>query len=380
MKKTFLYLDIPLLALSVLLFVIGAIMIFSASNVTAFMLHVVNPYHYFIRQVIFLLGGLVVSLFMIRFNTKVYGMFSWFLMISGGAVLFLLLIFGQIHNQAIRWIDLGLFSVQPSEFMKVITIIWLARYYEVHEKKVKKSWSANLFPLVICGVIAALIFASPDLGTTIIYVLIVGAIFLAVPISKMIKTKILFFLMGAFGIAMLMIMINGNVLLERQMDRLNFSNPCERLLTTGGQVCNGYIAINNGGLTGVGLGNSTQKYLYLSEPYTDFIFAIVVEELGLIVAIGIILLFMIVLYRILKIGRNSYTNRGAIMCYGVAVYIFSHIAVNLLGIFGVIPLTGAPLPFMSYGGSFAVSLIAALTIVQRVQIENKTRDMLKKGK
>ena len=118
------------------------------------------------------------------------------------------------------------------------------------------------------------------------------------------------------------------------------------------------------------MGNSTQKYLYLPEPYTDFIFAIVVEELGVLTGIGLILAYIFILYRILLIGRNSLTNRGATMCYGVAIYLFLHIAVNLLGIFGLIPMTGVPLPFMSYGGSFTICLIAPLTIVQRVSVEN----------
>ena len=131
------------------------------------------------------------------------------------------------------------------------------------------------------------------------------------------------------------------------------------------------IAINNGGLTGVGLGNSTQKYLYLPEPYTDFIFCIIIEELGLVTGLFIIAMYFFILVRILVIGRASSTNTGATICYGVAFYIFVHIAVNLLGLFGVIPMTGVPLPFMSYGGSFTLCLITALTAVQRVQIENR---------
>ena len=99
--------------------------------------------------------------------------------------------------------------------------------------------------------------------------------------------------------------------------------------------------------------------------------------MGSIFGIFIILLYMFVLYQILLIGRKSYTNRGAMMCYGIAIYIFAHIAVNLLGLFGLIPLTGVPLPFMSYGGSFTICLIAALTIVQRVNIENRIRDEVK---
>ena len=122
---------------------------------------------------------------------------------------------------------------------------------------------------------------------------------------------------------------------------------------------------------GVGLGNSTQKYLYLPEPYTDFIFAIIVEELGVVTGVIILLLYLIVLFRILLIGRQSPTNRGAILCYGIAAYIFLHITVNLLGIMGLMPMTGVPLPFMSYGGSYTICLIAALTVVQRVNIDTK---------
>ena len=194
---------------------------------------------------------------------------------------------------------------------------------------------------------------------------------MASPIPKFMKFKTVFAFLGLIVFAGLVYLSAGKGLLQdRQSERFNFRNPCSRLLTTGNQVCNGYIAINNGGLTGVGLGNSTQKYLYLPEPYTDFIFAVIIEEMGVLFGIGILLLYMFLLYRILDIGNKSKTNRGKAMCYGVAVYIFLHIAVNLLGLFGLMPMTGVPLPFMSYGGSFTICLIAALTIVQRVSVEN----------
>ena len=277
---------------------------------------------------------------------------------------------GDPQKGVVGWFDLGFFSIQPSEFAKVITIVWLASYYDKNKNKLK-SYGKSLFPMFVCGVIAALIFLEPDLGTTIVYSVIVGLIFLAVPIKKDIKLKTVIVVLGMLIFGIVAIFSFGKkILSDRQMERFNFTNPCERILSDGNQVCNCYIAINNGGLTGVGLGNSTQKYLYLPEPYTDFIFAIIVEELGLVTGIIIILLYMFVLYRILKIGRMSSTNRGAVMCYGVAIYIFLHIAVNLLGIFGLMPMTGVPLPFMSYGGSFTICLIAALTLVQRVSVEN----------
>ncbi len=369
MKKIIKYVDKPLLIVSVLLFIIGLIMVFSASNVTAYMSHDVSPYNYFIKQAVFLGVGLIMALIMIKFTTKAYGVFSWGLLLIIIISLLMLLVIGQAKNKAISWYDLGPISIQPSEFAKVITIVWLARYYEKNKKMT--SYTKSLFPIGVCLLITFLIFIQPDLGTAIIYTVIVGVMFLAAPVIKEIKTKTIFALLGLIAFAGVVLIGSGKtVLLERQLERFDFTNPCDKLLTTGNQVCNCYIAINNGGLTGVGLGNSTQKYLYLPEPYTDFIFAIIVEELGIIFGVGIIVMYMFLLYRILKIGRDSPTNRGALLCYGVAIYIFLHIAINLMGIFGLMPMTGVPLPFMSYGGSFTICLIAALTIVQRVSVEN----------
>jgi len=115
--------------------------------------------------------------------------------------------------------------------------------------------------------------------------------------------------------------------------------------------------------------------LYLPESHTDFIFAIVVEELGFVFATGIIVLYMILLARIIHIGNNSSSSRGSIMCYGVAIYIFLHITINLLGIMGWLPLTGIPLPFLSYGGTFTICLIIALTLVQRVAVETRMKKL-----
>ena len=381
MRKVFKYLDKPLLITTIILFLIGLIMVFSASNVTAYMSYVVSPYYYFVKQAAFLIAGFLVFLFMINMNTKTYGVLSRGLLLILMASLGVLLVIGTAKNRAVSWFDLGIISFQPSEFAKIVTIVYLAYFYDKNKNKLK-SWGKSLSPIGICIGVAALIFMQPDLGTTIIYALLVAAIFVIIPIAPEIKYKTVFAGIGIIGFGLISIFGAGKgVLRERQMERFDFKRPCDRILENGNQVCNCYIAMNNGGLTGVGLGNSTQKYLYLPEPYTDFIFAIIVEELGVITGVLIILLYMFVLYRILLIGRRSYTNMGAIMCYGVAVYIFLHIAVNLLGIMGMMPMTGVPLPFMSYGGSFTICLIAALTIVQRVSVENgRTRDRELKGK
>jgi len=370
MRKIIKYIDKPLLLVTMVLFIFGLIMVFSASNVTAYMTYAVSPYNYFIKQAIFLGVGLFFALVMLKFNTKSYGFFSWGLLLIIIVSLALLLAIGSAKNKAVSWFDLGFVSIQPSEFAKIITIVFLAHYYDKNQKKLD-SWTKSLFPIAICLVIAALIFLQPDLGTTIIYCCIVAGIFLAVPIIKEIKFKVIFIGLGLIFFGAVALVGSGKgILLERQLERFDFSNPCAKILDNGNQVCNCYIAINNGGLTGVGLGNSTQKYLYLPEPYTDFIFAIIVEELGVVVGVILILLYIFILFRILLIGRQSPNNRGAVLCYGVAIYIFLHVAINLMGIMGIMPMTGVPLPFMSYGGSFTICLIAALTLVQRVSVEN----------
>ena len=370
MIKKLKYLDKPLLIITIILFIIGLVMVFSASNVTAYMTKAVSPYNYFFRQAIFLGAGVLIFFVMITFNTNVYGKTSHLLMIINIVALVTLLVYGSAKNDAISWFEVGPITIQPSEFIKVISIVFLAQYYEVNKNKLN-GWLKCLYPIGICIGIAALIVIQPDLGTAIIYSCIVGLIFLAVPMSKEIKYKVVFIALAIFILGLFAIFGMGkSVLRDRQMERFNISNPCDRILEDGNQVCNCYIAMNNGGLTGVGLGNSTQKYLYLPEPYTDFIFAIIVEELGVVTGVIILLMYIYILYRILVIGRRSPTNKGAILCYGVAAYIFLHIAVNLLGIMGLIPMTGVPLPFMSYGGSFTICLVAALTIVQRVSIEN----------
>lgn len=384
MKKALRYMDKPLLIISIILFSIGLVMVFSASNVTAYMSHAVSPYNYFLKQALFLITGTILCSIMICFSTKTYGKFSRLLLIIFTCLLLFVLVSTEAVNEANSWIDFGFFSLQPSEFIKVITIVWLSYYYDKKamersknksKKKEEPDIIKSLIPYVICIVPAALIFLQPDLGTTIIFILIVILIFTASPIDKEVKKKIYFLLAAAIiGVLLLVIGGVGQLINPRQMERLDFLRPCDKLLDTGSQVCNGYIAINNGGLTGVGLGNSTQKYLYLPEPYTDFIFAIIVEELGVIVGIVIIILYVMLLYRILLIGRQSYTTRGALMCYGIAGYIFIHILVNLSGMFGLFILTGVPLPFMSYGGSFTWCLLGALTIVQRVNIETKLEE------
>lgn len=373
------YIDKWLLLISVVLFVIGLVMVFSSSNVAAFMRYSASPYRFVARQGLFLLAGVVASFISIRFSTKFYGFISWPGLLAITVVLAVVLLYGKIVGGASSWFDLGPFNLQPSEFAKIIMIVWMASFYDINRNKLN-TYKVSLFPLILCAIIVILLMLQPDLGTAIIFAGIVGFIFLIVPIDTKIKYRTIFIVMIAAVVGVVILINQGNSLVfQHQIERLDFTNPCseEKFYDNGNQVCNGYIAINNGGLFGKGLGNSTQKYLYLPDSHTDFIFPIVIEELGLLAGIFILLLYIFLLTRIVIIGHDSYNNRNAIMCYGVAFYIFLHIVVNLMGVLGLMPMTGVPLPFLSYGGSFTICLVVALTIVQRVAIENNTRKLSK---
>ena len=363
--------DKTLLIVSVLLLIIGLIMVFSASNVTSFMKFKTTPYYFFNRQLFLLIFSLIVSFVIIRFNSKTYGYASWLIIIGVIALLVAVLVSGKMVNQARSWINVFGIQFQPSEVAKVACIVWVTSICTAKNKPALKTY---LFMFAILGAIAVLIMLQPDLGTTIIFLTIMFLMFMSLNISPKVKRNIIFIMLGLGVIVVLLLMNNGvQVFFERQLERFNFTNPCseEKFYTTGNQLCNGYIAFNNGGLTGLGLGNSTQKYLYLPEAYTDFIFAITVEELGLISGIIILLMMLVVLWRVFVIGKHATTDRGKLMCYGIFWYILLHTVINLGGAMGLIPLTGVPLPFLSYGGTFLVCLVISLTIVQRIAIETK---------
>ena len=365
--------DKTLLITSILLLIIGLIMVFSASNVTSFMKFKTTPYYFFNRQLLFLVVGLILSVIIIRVNSKAYGYISSLILLGVVGLLVAVLFSGKMVNEARSWISIFGIQFQPSEFAKVTCIVWISSLFTMKGRQDIKSY----FVLVaVVGIITGLIILQPDMGTAIIFLAIVFIMFMSLNFSSKIKRNTIFAIFGFIAFLGLLVLTSSEVrsFFDRQISRMtSFGNPCseEKFYTTGNQLCNGYIAFNNGGITGLGLGNSTQKYLYLPEAYTDFIFAITVEELGLVASIIILLLMLIVLWRIFIIGKRASTDRGKLMCYGVFWYILLHTVINLGGATGLIPLTGVPLPFLSYGGSFLICLVVSLTIVQRVAIETK---------
>lgn len=381
MKKVFLKMDKPILFVSIAFFLFGLVMVLSASSMESYMRYGYGPYHYFYRQAIFMGIGAILFLIIIHIPTKVYRGFGYLFMMGIIACLVALSVYGHISNNAQSWFKIGSISVQPSEFAKVIMIVFLACYYEKNKDNLDQEW-VLIRPIIPVLVIFGLVAIQPDLGTALIIGFICFFIFFSLPMSRKILQK--FQLMIACLVVLLVALFGitgGKFLKGYQLDRFNFKDPCLRYQEDSGyQLCNSLIAFKNGGITGQGIGKSTQKYLYLPESYTDFIFPIIVEEWGVWIGVLLIFLYLFLIYRLYRVARRAVNLQGSILAYGVCVYLFLHVAINLIGVMGLGPLTGVPLPFLSYGGSYVISLMVSLAIVERVAIESVNGSLKNKKK
>ena len=363
-------LDKPLLIVMLIFMIFGLIMVLSASSMASYMRYNNSIYFYLIRQGIFMLIGMIGFLVAIYFPTKLFKTMSPLLITVLILSLFGLMIYGSAFNASQSWYDLKIITIQPSEIGKIVIILFLAYYYNKHKDELDNQWIL-LKPLLIIMIIFVLIAMQPDLGTACVIFGIVIMIFYALPLRKETRNPInKIFLGGILLAALSLLLTGGSFLRDYQLKRFEFLDPCERYdEETGYQLCNSLIALKNGGLTGKGIGESTQKYLYLPESHTDFIFPITVEEWGLVVGLIIIFLYLFMLYRILNIAKKATNLGNSIIAYGVFAYLLFHIAINLIGVMGIGPLTGVPLPFLSYGGSYTITLLFSMGLVQRVHYE-----------
>ena len=377
LRDLILDMDKPLFFVTTALFVFGLLNIVTASSQASVLKYNTSLYNFFYKQLFFLISGFIMFLFLLKQPTKryiKYGIFSFIIVIG---LLIYLSLYGTSNKGSINWIRVGAFSIQPSEFAKPVMIMCLSILFELFYIKLRLR-NQNHYDLIGIILVAGclfpiFVFFQKDLGTMIILFLLFLSMFLASPILRIDKIKtIALGIIIIFCITSILIAKTGHLLTATQKSRFNFFNPCAEYESGGYQICNGFIAINEGGLFGVGIGNSKQVS-YIPESHTDSVFAIIAEEYGFIKASIIFLAYIIILYRILKLSMKANTIRGRYICFGTSVYIFLHIIVNLGGLFGVMPLTGVPLPFLSYGGSFTWSLIISLGMVQRVHIETKNQ-------
>ena len=312
-----------------------------------------------IRFTIFFILFFIISFFQIRFWHKT-GFFIYF-------IFFLLLLgvkyFGLTSSGSQRWINFYFMNLQPSELMKVGLILFLAKYYHRISSTDVNRVKFLFVPIVALIAPILLVISQPDLGTSILIAAGgIGVAWLAgVKIKFFAYLSILFISLAPVAISFLKPYQKARI--------LTFLNPDRDPLGAGYQIIQSKIAIGSGGLFGKGFLNGSQSYLdFLPEKHTDFIFTLFSEEFGFFGSIFILSLYILIIYRMVKIGHQTRSNFGKLYCYGFSTAFFIYVVVNMGMVLGLLPIVGAPLPIMSYGGSSMLSIMLGLGIVMSCKI------------
>ena len=305
-------------------------------------------------------------IFVAFFNIKFWHNFSYIIYFIVILLLIYVSFFGIKSSGSQRWMDLYLFVLQPSELMKVAIIMCLAKYF--HRIKIENVNSFTSITIVLSIIIIPIIFviSQPDLGTSILIALS-GLIILwlgGMKIKYFIYSFITFLISLPFIISFLKP--------YQKLRILTFLDPDRDPLGAGYQIIQSKIAIGSGGLNGKGFLKGTQSYLdFLPEKHTDFIFTLFSEEFGFIGSVGLLILYSIIIFRIVRIGAISRSNFARLFCFGYAFAIFIYIVVNLSMVLGLLPIVGSPLPIMSYGGSSMLATMIGFGIVLSAKINHK---------
>jgi len=351
-----------LLAITLILIVFGLVVLSSAGIVDG-QKKFGSPYYYLTHQLLYgvipgLVGMFVLSLIDFRFWKKI----SLFILIGSLAMMIMIFMptFGHGLKGASRWISLGVFSFQPAEVLKLSLIIYLAAWFGGRDDRLKKL-SYGVIPfLLVLAFIGLLLFLQPDIGTLIVVTVIaLGVLFLAGSSYKQFAGVLLLLFLGLSAII---------VVEPYRFDRLkSFWDPSVDPKGSSYQINQSLISIGSGGLLGVGYNKSSQKQGgFLPEVIGDSIFAIIAEELGLVGSALTIGLFGVLCFFLIGIAKNASDKFGALLVMGVNLWLMSQAFVNIAAISGLVPLTGIPLPFISYGGTALVVLLSGMGIVFNV--------------
>jgi cell division protein FtsW len=326
-----------------------------------------NPFYHVIRHGIYLTLGLVVLACVLRVPVALWESGSRMLLSIGMLSLVLVLVpgVGREVNGATRWIGFGFFNVQPSELMKFFFVLWLAGYIPRFHRQIAERMFGMGPPIGMLIVVMFLLLLEPDFGAAVVIAgATVGMLFVA-------GARILpfLFVIGA-GVASIGLLA---IVSPYRMKRLvSYMDPWSDQYSSGYQLVQALIAFGRGELAGVGLGNSVQKLFYLPEAHTDFVFAIIAEELGLIGGVTFIALFAALIARILWVSRQAVARQqyfGAHACVGIALLVAAQVFINVGVNAGLLPTKGLTLPFLSYGGSSLLILFAMMGFVLRVESE-----------
>lgn len=357
MKKTP---DFILIIVTLALLTIGMIMVYSASAVWA-SYKMGDSFFFAKRQLLFAGLGVVAMFFIMKIDYWVWRTYSKVILLVCFILLILVLIpgVGLVRGGARSWIGIGAFSIQPSEFMKFAMIIFLAKFLAERQKLIT-SFKRGLLPALGFVFLAfGMIMLQPDLGTGTV---MVGTCIIMIFISG---ARVFHFVMfGLLGVAGFVGLIASA---PYRMKRItSYLDPWSDPLGSGFQIIQSLLAIGPGGLFGLGLGQSRQKFLYLPEPQTDFIFAILSEELGFIGGSFVLLLFSLLLWRGIRIALGAPDLYGTFLAVGIVAMIAIQVMINVGVVTGLMPVTGITLPFLSYGGSSLTLMLMAVGVLLNI--------------
>lgn len=378
-KETFKYFDYRIFIVYLLLMTIGVIAVYSASS-EILLINGFKATVYGQKQLIYAFFGVIICLSCYSINLEYLRrgkLLLWLLAVVAGLLVYVRL-FGQAVNGAKGWINLGPINIQPLELAKLVLLLYLARMLaKADGRLVRGHIVSQLLPTaIVAGLLMFLVLIEPDFGgTAILFCLVlimysVSGIPTGYALLSLIGITIL--VVGGFS---LIVAWNPSFLQDVYVYKrfIAFLHPFKTAANEGAQLVNSYYAIHNGGLFGLGLGNSIQKRGYLPEPYTDFILSIIAEEVGSLGALVVLGLLFYLMILIMERGVKAQSQYSTLICFGVTAIIFFQTLFNVGAVLGLMPITGVTLPFISYGGSSLWVLSAAIGLVLNVTAEEKIR-------
>ncbi len=358
--------DLPLLIVVLMLVALGLVMVLSASSPSA-LAESGDSYAYFKKQAFAAFLGLIAMGILSKFNYDIYKKFYKAIYVLSVLILFMVLIpkIGVESNGARRWINLGM-QIQPSEITKIGLIIWVAGYYSDPKNNLNGFWNSCLKPIVAVLIpIAVLYFVQNHLSAGIVIAMVTAIMI----VMSGCQLKYIGYLVGAGigGLAIIFPFIQGKLAGGFRSDRIEaWLDPWKNPTGTSYQTIQGLYAIGSGGLFGVGLGESKQKYLYIPEAHNDFIFAIIAEELGFIGCTVVLALFATLIIRGIVIAIRAKDTFGSLIAIGITSLIAIQVILNIAVVTNTIPNTGISLPFLSYGGSSILILLSSMGVLLNI--------------
>lgn len=350
--------DFSIILITLLLLSIGIIMVFSASAYSAYLTYG-DAYYYLKRQLTWALLGIIAMVTAMQFDYRRFQVYAKPILLLSFVLLVLVLIVGATRGGASRWIGFGSVSFQPSELIKLTMVIYMAHSLSEYRERLKSFWRGVLPHLLIPGLACALILAQPDLGTA---VAIAGTTYLLLMAAGARGSHLTILALAGVALVVLAIIVEP----YRMQRILAFLNPRKDPTGAGFQTIQALLALGSGGLLGLGLGNGKQKLLYIPERHTDFIYAIIGEELGFIGASIVLILFFLLVWRGFKAAVSAPDNFGSLLGVGLTVMIALQSIINIGVVTGSLPVTGITLPLLSYGGSSLLFTLTGIGILLNV--------------